>query len=53
MWKIKVLIRYLVWWEKWVKVCIVKDRLYILKRNLFMYMYMQIEKKIKNYIVLY
>lgn len=31
MWKIKVLIRYLVWWEKWVKVCIVKDRLYIKK----------------------
>lgn len=31
MWKTKVLTRHLAWWEKWVKACIVKDRLYIQK----------------------
>lgn len=41
MWKIKVLIRYLVWWEKWVKVCIVKDRLYIFKKK-FIYVYVYV-----------
>lgn len=54
MWKTKVLTRHLAWWEKWVKACIVKDRLYIQKRDLFMHMYMQIEKlKKKKKIILH